>query len=319
MSDFRTRPYRPGDEDALTAGFREVFGTEQTLDDWRWKFAPDEDGSRIVVAETEAGEIVAQYAATTVALQIDGRRVRAGHVVDSYCRRVPGSAHRRVFERTANSFFDRYGGSDEYALIVGFPGPRAARLGRVKLGYVVDPATVPFFTRLALPALRPKTVRVEDTLDPRAADELWQRSGHRYTVAAVRDGDWIRRRYLRRPGHGYHFLAAWRGDTLAAWSVFARGHDGVRWVDLVWDGVDREALLALDARAVRLAWRSRALRLTMWLAGDPDARAALAGRGWRRIESSDLPFFGMKSFSPELDAADLVDRMYFTHGDSDLV
>jgi len=60
--DVTVRLYQDGDEHGIVRLFREVFGREMTLDEWRWKYRGR--GNRKVyssVGVTDSGEIVAHY------------------------------------------------------------------------------------------------------------------------------------------------------------------------------------------------------------------------------------------------------------------
>ena len=63
-SDWTLRPYAPGDEDAASGLFREVFATQMTAEEYRWKLVatPWPYGSgNVWLAESE-GRIIGQFA-----------------------------------------------------------------------------------------------------------------------------------------------------------------------------------------------------------------------------------------------------------------
>jgi hypothetical protein len=318
VSDFEVRPYRAGDEDSINRGFNETFGLRRPIEEWRWKFQPEQGGAWIIVAVDPAGEVAAQFTALRVPVQVDGRVLAAGHSVDAFSLPQPGPRQQRLYLKTGREFYRRYGGP-EVAFLFGFPGQRHLRLGRLSLSFT-EPMLVPVWRR---PATRRRVwwprYRAEPRADGAAIDELWRRAAHRYPVSPVRDAAWVRRRYDTRPGHGYRHLTLWRRDRIHAWAVVDTAGDLGRVIDLVWDGEDPRALLALDDAAARVTASAGARRLELWLAGDAAAGGVLGAAGWERGHHPERVHMTSVPFAPGLDRADLVARFYLTMGDSDLV
>ena len=314
------RPFRAGDEGAVNAGFNQAFGLARPLDEWLWKYAAEPEGRWIVLAVDPAGEVLAQYAAVPVRFQVDGRVVRAGQVVDSFCRRRSGLARQGLFARTVERFFADFGAPDRLALLYGFPGTRHLQLGLAQMGYG-RPVPVAYWTRPAAPPAPARgLLRVRTGFDPGAVDRLWRRAAPRYPAAAVRDAAWLGRRFAGRPGVSYLHLGVfpWLGRTPAAWAVLRAREGSLSWAELIWDGRDPRALAALDGAVAEAAREAGVARLETWLAGDAAAAAVLAGRGWQRREQPDGLHLTLRSFDPRLDAAAVAGRFYLTMGDADL-
>lgn len=329
------RPYRPGDEAAIGRAFTRAFGVERSLGEWAWKF-PAEGGARDLVYLAWAGdEVVAQFAAEPVAVEVDGRRLTAGHAVDAFALPAAGGLARRgVYARTVERFYAERGGPGGLAFLVGFPGTRHLALGRRLLGYV-EPVPVPWFRRDELPGgggggeeRRPARRSLADRLARRAVsaeanraadDRLWARAARRYPVAAVRDGARLARRFGGRPGVDYRRRTVWRRGEPRATAVFRVEGGLLRWADLVWDGTSEADLAALD-RAVAAAGRAAGARAgELWLGGDAAAVRVLSRRGWRRERHPQDLHLTAVSLTPGLDVHPLVPRFYVTLGDSDLV
>lgn len=334
------RPYRHGDEAAIEAGFRRVFGVERPAGEWAWKFPPaDEGGGRRVMVALAGGEVVAHVAAQPVRFTVDGRAVLAGHVVDAFSRPRAGLARRGVFARTVDALFATYCGAEGIAFVYGFPGARHMRLGRQVLAYAA-PRPVPYRVRelvagqggagagsgvtpgpSAWRRLRRRLsgIRVEAGFAASALDDLWRRAADRYPVAAVRDGRRAAGRLAGRPGVDYlHFTARRRGRPVA-WAAARLDGGLLRWADLVWDGASPAALAALDEALVDRAVAAGAVRGELWLGGDPAAEALLGERGWRAAPHPQGLEMSAVAFVSALDAADLARRSYVTLADSDLV
>lgn len=324
----RIRRYRPGDGPAINRGFERVFGKTREIEEWEWKFPVGEREETILVAE-EDGEVLAHFAAVPVSLQVDGRRIRAGQVVDVYSVRRQG-----LFLRLVDRFYEELCGPGRLELIYGFPGQRHFRLGVRRLRYS-EPVPVGFWSRRVEPgdrslgrpgrALRggwrawASGVTLGEAVAPAAVDRLWARASSRLPVCAVRDRVWIGRRFADRPGVDYLHRGVRRRGEPAALAVLRLEGSLLHWAELVWDGEDRRTLRELDAEVDRIARRAGARECRLWLAGDPVAEAVLEERGWRPgTEPQDL-HLGAVSFLADLDPLAVCRRLYLTMGDADLV
>ncbi len=326
MSDVVLRAYRAGDEVAINDGFNEVFGLGRTLDEWRWKFPEVRGGRTIVIATDVAGRVLAHYAAVVVPFQAHGLVVVAGQIADVFSRREarPGLAAARVFRDTVRQFVASFCSADRLAVAYGFPGARhmsLVRLGVASLGEAeMPPFPVPLWTR---PAARRGAVwsrhEVSVGFDAAAVDELWRRARGRYPVAAVRDAARTGARFAGRPGVEYVHLGVRRRGVVHAWGV-VRLQPGVASVaDLVWDGEDPRALLALDRAVGRLSRRTGAERAEMWLAGDAPAQRVFASVGWQVGPRPDALQMAAYTFRPDIDATAFPALFYLTMADADLV
>ncbi len=328
MTDaLEVRPYRPGDEVEINAGFARVFGGSRQLDEWRWKFPQGLGRSAILVARDDTGRIPIHYAAIPVNLQIDGRTIVAGQAVDVYSEHRRSLARRGPFVRFVHTFHEVFGDAGDLSLLYGFPGTRHVRLG-VRLLRYRGPRDVRFFAHDLRgperdePGSRwpaPGVHRLHRGFDASWTDELWLRARRRYPVAVCRDASWIGRRFHGRPGVEYLHLRLERRGEPAALAV-VRIHEGVvHWADLVWDGRREAALEALSREVSRIGRVAEADAAHLWLDGDPVARGVLERCGWiPRREPHELQRVGV-SYRPGLDAADVCRRLYVTMGDADLI
>jgi hypothetical protein len=331
------RPLRSGEERSLNQTFNEVFGCERPLDEWSWKFAPPGQRSRILVGATADGEVVSHYATRVERLRVGGQTVTAGQVVDVFSRRRPEAVHRRLYERTVRAFFQTYGESGELPLLYGFPGGRALRLGRLRLGYGT-PVPIAFLRRELPPPTTPAPRRTglrraaaraglplpwtatgpAAQLPVPAAGALWERVSGRYPVAVVRDQSWWTRRYLAHPRRPYRYVVAGRGRRIEALAMLQVEDEVLRWVDLLWDGAG-PALVHLEDAAYEVARSAGCRRMEAWLSGDPAASGALQARDWRSIPHPLDLHVAARSFREGLDGDRVARDIYLTWGDSDLV
>ncbi len=323
MSNPICRPYRPGDEIQINDGFNRVFGLSRAISDWQWKYPSEPEGRWLMLACDERGTLLAHYGAVPVQLQTSTVLVRAGQIGDVFT--VPETRHglgaARTYIATVRAFFAEFGAPEKLALLYGFPGDRALRLGLKRLGYdQMVPRPVQVWRRPTARRGRLFTghgVRVG--FDGPAADDLWRRAKHRYRIAAVRDSAWLSRRFTGRPGVEYVHLAARRGRRDAALAVFRPTGDTLQWAELVWDGNEVGALAALEKAAVSMARARGASSIEMWLDGDDAAEDAFTRLGWGHGRHPAGLVMVARSFHPGIDVSTASDIWYVTMSDADLV
>ena len=318
MGDVVYRQYRDGDEVAINDGFNRVFRTERSLEDWRWKYPAEPEGRWITVAVDATGAVLAQYGAVPTRWRLGSLTVRTGQIVDAFS--VPEVRGRRVFSDLYEEFVRLLCNPQGLAVGFGFPGRRHYEMGLRQLRYV-DLGTVPYFRREAQPDPRLPGFGsdLREGFDAEALEELWQRCGHRYNYAALRDASHARRRFTGRPGVDYLHLRALREGVTHAWAV-ARPLRGIlRCADLIWDGRDSRALEGLDYGLRRAADQLGCAACDLWLRGDEAAEHELKRVGWVQGPSPEDVVFVARTFHPEIDLEVLRPRLYLTLGDSDLV
>ena len=318
MAEALYRHYRAGDEVEINDGFNQVFGLNRPLDEWTWKFPERPEGRWITLAVEPNGRVLAHYGAVAMQVQFGREHVRAGQIVDAYSRsEVRGT---RIFSTCYERFIDSFGTPDGLPLMFGFPGRYHYEMGLKVLKYVPI-GSVPYWVRGTRwrPSLRGWGFEIRHGFSAEAADDLWRRSAERYDVAAVRDSDWLARRYCGRPGVEYTHLSVWRRGRPHARAV-ARAQEGtLRWAELVWDGRTAGGLVALDRALDRLARRLSCTNLELWLGGDSDAERILERLGWAHRPCPQDLLIVARSFDSRADLKRMQRSFYVTMGDSDLV
>ncbi|MFH1177973.1 MAG: GNAT family N-acetyltransferase, partial [Acidobacteriota bacterium] len=203
------RAYEPGDESAINDGFNRVFGLRRPVSEWHWKFPAAPYGRYITITASESGAVLAHYGAIPVRFQLGGEVVQAGQIVDVYS--VPEVRGTRVFANCWEQFVADYGNPTHLPLWFGYPGVRHYEMGIKRMSYI-PLGSVPLWRRPApergaVPSLR---FRLRSGFDAMAVEGLWRRAAGRYPVAAVRDGEWISRRFTGHPRLAYTHVSAWR-------------------------------------------------------------------------------------------------------------
>ena len=315
---YTIRPYKPGDEVSINRGFNEVFGTARSLEEWYWKFRPENDGSRIMVAVDAEKEVLAHFAATLTDVQIDGRVFRCGQSLDIFGLKRRVSLQHKLFAKTGNKFFDNFGAPDTVPIFYGFPGKRAHRHGQLEIGFGNSVPIWVGMKRVKNRRLIFKKTPEAGVFDLESAVKLWERVSTRYPVSTIRDTNYLKHRYLDRPDNNYSYLQFGTGSETKAWSIVKIEKNVAVWADLVWDGESEDAIAALDDKVSRLARRAGAKLISMWISGDDAAKEVLKSIGW---EFSEHPrqVLAARSFHPGINSDNFIKRFYYTMGDSDMV
>ena len=321
------RPFEPGDETEVNRGFNETFHLDRSLDEWAWKFPPQESGRLIMLAEIDDA-LVAHYAGMPLRFTIDGREWSAAQIVDVFSTRAArrGFTRKGVWVRTVEEFFSVFGESGRATLLYGFPSPRPLRLGVLQLGYdAVEPQPICYLSRRPGPSSsgwRRRLYRAELAADwePRL-DRLWMKVRGDYPVAAIRDADRALHRFAGHPTIHYHrFLVLPRfSREPVAFVVFRSDEGRCRWVDLLWDHRHPGALDLIDHLSSGLARQTGAEIEELWLNGDPKGRDRLTAGGFEMSEVPGKLVMVARAFDEELDIGALDGRVYLTMADADLV
>lgn len=319
---FEVREYEPSDGPAINDSFNQVFGLQRSLEEWRWKFRPEDGTSRVLIGLSQTGEVLSHFAAFRNRLMIDSVPMNTGMVCDVFCKRSKDTVRNRLYLRTAQKFFQTYGGEHDLPFVFGFPGKRALALGKLALGYQAT-GIIPTYRRqvpriqLSLPFRRFRFLSGKQ-ITRRQLDAFWSRACERYRYGAVRDYEWLQRRYLEHPHVEYNLLAVEGEGRMQAWGVLRFDAGRARLVDLCWDGADPRALKALDTESCART-RHRGLKdIYLLLERDTDALKTFRSLGWVEHAAEEMPSFCVLIFDQKYSADELLSNFYLTWGDTDL-
>lgn len=308
------RRFREGDEAAVLRFMQEA-GAARSLDEWAWKFPPEAGGRAIILGDRD-GEIVAVCAGVPIRLAGGGRELAALRLVEALT--APSAPD--LLESTVAAFVNEYCAAGRVSLILRFADSGLEQPGAGWLGDNVGVGSP--FAHLqrrgpSRSSQRRRLYRAEPARDwePRL-DELWRRVRHRYPTSVTRDADYALRRFAGHPFSPYRrFLVLPRFSSRpVAFAVLRTDGGSCRWVDLVWDDAHPGALDRLGRISSGLAEGGGE---EVWVAGDPEARARLEALGFAESASSACPSLALRSFDEEMDAAELVGRLYLTMADTD--
>jgi hypothetical protein len=308
------RMYREGDEVEINRVFEQVSGLLRSLDEWAWLYPPEVDGRIIVVAET-GGEVVAHCAGTPLRVAVDGREPAAVRI-DDLLSLAPGD---ELIERVAETFFESFGSSGRFPLVVACP---QLHDDRWPPGFDGMPrCELAAFTRDRAPRSKARRLwyRAERARDwePRL-DDLWHRVRGDYPVAVVRDAEGALRRFSGHPTVRYQRFVIFPrfSNQAVAFAVYRCDGGRCRWVDLLWDHAHPGALELAAHISARLVRQLDCTGEELWLAGDEEARSRLERLGFRAAEAPAAVAMALRSFDPELDAAQVAERLYLTMADT---
>lgn len=347
---FYIRPYRKGDERLILQGWKQAFGKEMSLEEWRWKYEHCPGGFRCLLCTFEEKEIAVHYAAQVYPASLFGEKVLGLHLTDTFSlpayRWAIGGKYGllvKVGLFFLKSYLEEFPASEDFiiddkvpkaAFHYGFPGVRHFRLGELLLHYRKIRKDA-FYLRwnstsyLKNPLKKRNYFSYTDKLSPKDItiyadlfDKFWEKIEKRYQpFAVIRNWQYIKWRYLSSPkSEDYIFFIRKRGlikKYITAWAV---GTPSLREENVfslleVWAENERELedLLFVVLKDLHM----RNLNGEVWLS---------ASYPWIKV-FFDHAFYPSKEplgiipgvkidrpgFSPDLE-----DRFWWTMGESDL-
>jgi hypothetical protein len=328
MKEIIIRPYLKGDEVPINNAFNDVFGLKRSIEEWNWKFRPDKDASKIIVAAHKDGYIAAQYAAVFIDIQIEGKVTKLSQGLDAFCRPIPELLKYRIFLKTAQMFYKEYcEGPGDVRFYYGVTGEKLLKLGKLALGYK-GPVPIGYLYRETPRLIRPFGTVLggylfnrnfdDSAVDPSDINSLWKHSSPRYRVSLIKDSGYFTRRYITRPDRKYLFVTAYDGTVLRGLAVLLYDNNLVKIVDLLWDGEHSDTIKHLADTAWAITLWTGAAKLEMWLNNDEKAKESLIASGMSEGKNPyELKMIAVSS-DPAIDADHLANSLYFTMGDTDM-
>lgn len=326
---YRIRPYEPGDEVSINKGFNQVFGLNRTIEEWRWKFRPDENGSRIMVAVDENNEVLVHYGSIMLPMWIDGKVILGAQNLDTYALNTPEVLKKRLFLKTAFKYIEVHcHGANKIPFFYGCIGGRIMKLGRLAFKYS-EPIEIKYLYKQNSILLRSygrffgdqvwdKYVSLDSEVRLNEISDLWERSKIRYNACVVRDGEYVQRRYLSHPINKYMYLEIRKGAELSVFAVLIYQDRLLKLVDILWDGLDPEAIISLESEIWKICQKIGAIKVELWINNDDNLSEILIQSGMKISSNPYDLYLTTRSFVEELDEDDLKERFYFTMGSSDI-
>jgi hypothetical protein len=228
MDPFIIRNYRKGDEEGITSLFKDVFGNEMTIAQWRWKyFLPGHGRIYSKVVEDAAGQIIGHAGAIPLRGAFQNKPVQFFQIADVMVHAGARGflGRKNVFEGMMKSLFEGIRKEFSDVFCYGFPGIRPFMLGkRIKVYDQIELASENV-KRLHRSLLNPYKVQLIGWDDDRL-DSLWTIFSKNFSLSLVRDQRYLNWRYGTNPFFAYQLFGFFRLGKLKGWAVTrAAAHD----------------------------------------------------------------------------------------------
>lgn len=312
--DFTIRLYKDGDEHGIIKLFKEVFGREMSLEEWRWKyFGEDNEKFYSSVAVSEAGDIIAHYGGMVRRMVFNGREIKVLSIGDVMVHtKFRGT---KLFKKVAKTTPEE-AYKDGFIFGYGFPNHRAMLLPE-KLGIyekVEDVYESVKDAQFASNHLRFIYKLFPLSYDDERIDTLWEALKDSIKMSLIRDRKYLRWRYKKHPFFGYELWGLkkrWQ-QKLAGFAVLRRDGENLLIIDFL---CPLGQLAVLFKKIENYAASSGCKNLKLWHPQCLNERLKQLGFTVSKSETS-IP----RSTHPEwLKKEDVEGKFFYTMGDTDFM
>lgn len=263
--DVTVRLYQEGDEYGIVKLFKEVFGREMTLDEWRWKYKNHRNNTvYAAVAEDALYGIVGHYGGVPLRMLHNGMEIKGLSICDVMISKgFRGlKTFRAITHKMEDILYDArfsmvYGFPNENTLLR--PGEKLGLFERVEDVYSLTKQTM-FNNNIKRLLYRIFPLEFED----KRIDILWNEAKRGLPLAVIRDRDYLTWRYKKNPLFSYELWGLrkrWDNNLLGL-AVIKRESDRMLLMDLVF--MDNY-LIPLIQKLENLAFTAGARTLSLWL------------------------------------------------------
>jgi hypothetical protein len=319
---FVARPYRDDDEARVLELWRVAFGRDLEPAVWRWKYADNPFGRRILLClDRDDGAALVMYSGVPYRAVWNGRRVEIVQLMDIMSH--PDSRKTGLFVKAAEVFFELFAGGDS-VLYYGIPGRYHFDIGAKYLKYSELSSGVTYLCSDAAALTRPKaklggSVALIDRATPEL-DRAWSEAKAHYPLAAVRDAAFVDWRFFRHPTRTYQVYVYRSGMRRRVRGYAVIGIEGLvaKLADLMMPADEAMVAALLGGVAARVAAQGTE-RLETWLPGGHFLARTLEATGWAR-EPEPLGIVPTaRSFGGGLTIPWTAENLYYSMADSDLL
>ena len=319
---FTARPYRPEDEQRVLDLWRMAFGRDLDVDLWRWKYADNPFGVRILLCFDPDDEIaVVMYSGVPYRARWNQRQVEIVQLMDIMSH--PDYRKTGLFVKAAEVFFDVFAGGRS-VLYYGIPGRYHFEIGAKYLHYSELEGGVAYLHGDTDQLAASRTLfggSVRRLTGPSAElDRVWRDVEAHYPLAAIRDGAFVDWRFFSHPQREYLVYVhrtPIRGRS-TGYAVVGLGEESAQLVDIVMAPGRRGIATLVGQVAADLAARQVG-KIETWLPRDHFLTDALVDAGWSRKPEPLGIVPTARSFDEGLTIPWVSQNFFYTMADSDLL
>jgi len=260
------RSYERGDEYEIIKLFKEVFGREMTIDEWKWKYKGqgDEKVSSTVIVNKDGG-IVGHYGGIPLRMIHCGKEVKGIAITDV----MISQKFRGFFQlKRVHYFFIEGLMRDSVIMVYGFPTEKTLMLPAEKIG---------IYERVESVHEAIKNIRFNNNpsrflyklfpmnYDDERIDELWDDVKHQFALAIIRDKTYLKWRYGENPLFTYELRGLRKrwSRKLAAFIVLKKEQSEKLYIV---DMIFRKNILSnLLSKVENLAYSIGKKKLSLWV------------------------------------------------------
>lgn len=318
---FVARPYRREDEAEVLALWHLAFGRELDEAIWRWKYAENPFGQRILLCLDDNGIALVMYSGVPYRATWNGRTVEIVQLMDIMSH--PDYRKTGLFVKAADAFFDHFAGGDS-VLYYGIPGRYHFDIGAKYLKYSELESGVAYLRGdTSFLARNPRVFGGRAERIDRATtklDDVWSALQSHFPLAAIRDAAFVDWRFLQNPIRDYRVYLYRSGLSKRPQGYAAVGVEGdtARVVDIL---VPPDQVLITDFTGQIAAdlGRKGIETVETWMPWSHFICRMLKDAGWKR-EPEPLGIVPTaRSFDDRLTIPWASDNFFYTMADSDLM
>ncbi len=312
--DFMIRLYRNGDEHGIIKLFKEIFGREMSLEEWRWKYT-GKDFLKVYcsLAVNENNEVIAHYGGMPQYMVHKGKEIYGMAIGDVMVH--PKYRGTKLFKKISE-LLPVISAQDGFILGYGFPNERAMKLPE-KLGIyekVEDVYESTKEVRFASNHLRFIYKLFPLSYDDNRIDILWGTLKDSIKISLIRDRKYLRWRYQKHPLFNYELWGIkkrWQQE-LSGFAVIRKDGENLLLIDFL---CPIGQLAALVQKIENYAASSGFKKLKLWHPGYLNEKLEQLGFNVSK-SGTCIP----RTTHPEwLTKAEVEGKFFYTMGDTDFM
>lgn len=313
MSTITVRHYNQGDEHGIVNLFKEVFGREMSLDEWRWKYK-GQGNQRVYssVGVTQDNRVVAHYGGIPLPAVYKGKEIK----VLSVCDVMIHPKFRGIKAlRKITSFHRDEALKIGFAMCPGFPTENTLMLPTEKLGLIERVLTVMWADKEV--GLHNNVNRFLYRFFPLSfedarIDKLWEIVKSSLTFSLVRDRRYFSWRYKNHPLYNYEcwgLKKIWSRNLSGMAIIKKDSEDKTLVMDMLFMP---DTIIALLQKAENIAYSSGRKVIALWLPAKWHPLLTRLGYILREYGA-----VGRDTNNAIMDKEEMAAHFFYTMGDTD--